>query len=147
MKGAREFYKIFSNAAYKKCLIDGIKDVSSSFRKEYGGYANEIYKWGNVHFLLSEHARGRTFKIWLIDGKEQIEVYGVVDGNPGWTESYGWIKKGTWVKPVLKLIRDLEKEMARHDEEQAEIKRGIEREENKKIGATIDKFNKKFKVN
>ncbi len=145
MNGARKYHSIFHKAGNKKLFIDSLEDVSREFINKYGGYAHKIYKWGIVHFLLDHHARGDTFKIWLIDGSEKIEVYGIVSGQPGWTESYGWTKKGTWVKPILQFIMKLEKEIAKYDEQQAEIGRDIEREKNKEIGAVVNKFNDIFR--
>jgi len=82
MKGAREFARLFDTGQY-----------------------------GQLYIVSGSHARGRTFKIFVLpEGEEAkgngpnnpplnenaVEVYGVVSGNPGWTESYGWKKQGPW---------------------------------------------------
>jgi len=38
--------------------------------------------------------------------KNAVEVYGVIGGNPGWTERYGWIHKGKWVDDFQIMVND-----------------------------------------
>jgi len=67
---------------------------------------------GRLYFVSSSHARGKTFRIYVLpEGEEAIpngdcnaplnpngvEVYGPVSGQCGWTENYGWIHNGKWV--------------------------------------------------
>lgn len=71
----------------------------------------ETGQHGQLYIVSGRHARGRTFHIFVLpEGEEAkgngpnnpplnadaVEVYGVIDGNPGWTESYGWKKQGPW---------------------------------------------------
>jgi len=70
MKGARE---------YRKYLKRG-KTEHESLIIEFG-----------------QHARGDTLHISIKTTEGILEVYGVVGGQPGWTESYGWLHKGPWV--------------------------------------------------
>jgi hypothetical protein len=81
---------------------------------------------GNLYFLCGSHARGKTFKIFIlpdIDGRpgkaitngpsnppvnrDTVEVYGITSGQPGWTESYGWLHKGKWEQDVEEIYTRL----------------------------------------
>ncbi len=82
MKGAREFAELFKSGQY-----------------------------GRLYITAGGHARGSTFHIQVLPEGEKavanssnnlctnadaVEVYGVVAGNPGWTEEYGWLLTGLW---------------------------------------------------
>lgn len=66
-------------------------------------------QYGPLYIVSGHHARGRTFYAYLLepgqvlapstrqgpnnkhpDLRENQEVFGVVRGQPGWTEEYGW---------------------------------------------------------
>lgn len=85
MKGAREYAELLGTGTFEK-----------------------------LSYESNSHARGRTFHIWIIDadGNRGVEVYGIVSGNPGWTEEYGWLHSGGWVDDFEKLVKSkkLEKE-------------------------------------
>jgi len=89
MQGAREFAKLFKTGQY-----------------------------GKLYIVSGNHARGRTFQIQILPkdevaipngennlclNKDAVEVYGVTGGNPGWSESYGWLHRGPWEKDFKKL--------------------------------------------
>lgn len=72
-----------------------------------------------LYLVSGSHARGRTFNIYVLpDGeaaipngsqnpplnKDAVEVYGVVSGNPGWTESYGWLHAGRWQNDFADMV-------------------------------------------
>lgn len=92
--------------------------------KEYA----ELLGTGNFEKLSFEsgsHARGKTFHVWILgnDGKRSVEVYGVVGGNPGWTESYGWLHSGKWQDDFEKLVASTKlKNEARLASEQVKAK-------------------------
>ena len=71
----------------------------------------ETGQHGRLYMVSSQHARGRTFRIYVLpEGEEAIangrhnpplnenavEVYGICGGHPGWTEWYGWKHEGPW---------------------------------------------------
>lgn len=87
----------------------------------------ETGQYGKFYFVSYRHARGDTFKIFILpEGEEAIgngksnaplnenavEVYGVISGNPGWTECYGWLYNGKWVKDFNELVKNREAELA-----------------------------------
>lgn len=66
-------------------------------------------QYGPLYIVSGSHARGRTFYAYLLDPGQVLahstrqgpnnkhpgidghqEVFGVVRGQPGWTEEYGW---------------------------------------------------------
>jgi hypothetical protein len=53
-------------------------------------------QYGKLRIVSSEHARGKTFHIYIGSKDNEVEVFGIISGNPGWTESYGWKHKGPW---------------------------------------------------
>jgi len=78
----------------------------------------EVFKYfeqiGRLVFVPGCHASGRTFFIFVLPQGEEaesnpprnrnaVEVYGVVGGNPGWTEWYGWKFNGPWQQDVKKI--------------------------------------------
>ncbi len=81
-------------------------------------------------FILSEsHARGSTFHLYVLPDdkpvtspRDGVEVYGIVSGNPGWTESYGWLHDGPWVKDFEELVIAKRKELAAAEAKRMEIK-------------------------
>jgi len=115
MQGAREFARLFRTGQY-----------------------------GRLYLVSGEHARGRTFHIYVLPKDEEVvrnglnnpplnsksvEVYGIVSGQPGWTESYGWIHHGQWKEDFAKLVKEAS---ARQDaKELAEIADKIKFEEEK----------------
>ena len=70
---------------------------------------------GRLYLKSGQHARGKTFHIYVlpegesafVEGKwnpKAVEVYGIVRGQPGWTESYGWLHKGKWEEDFHALV-------------------------------------------
>lgn len=115
MNGAREYARMFSSGQHGRLYLDS----------------------GN-------HARGLTFHIWVlpsgvsvdmnnprsIDGA--VEVYGVVDGRPGWTESYGWLHHGKWELDFAALVESRKVEIAQNIAIRESEKRAREEAETKR---------------
>lgn len=120
MKGAREFAKLFKTGQY-----------------------------GKLYITSGDHARGETFHIQILPegetakpnggqnlclNSDAIEVYGIVAGQPGWTESYGWLHEGEWQDDFRKLVTSKQMELADKEtqnqvtaEEVAKEKRAMEK--------------------
>lgn len=81
--------------------------------------------WGTVKFTIGSaniimqighHARGNVAHICIEnESDERLEVYGILGGNPGWSEYYGWTKQGPWVKYIENLLDELEREINAKD--------------------------------
>ena len=88
-------------------------------------------QYGRLYCVSGEHARGKTFRVFVLpEGEEAksngphnaplnsdaVEVFGITDGQPGWTETYGWIHEGPWVADLEKLALSFELKR-RHEED------------------------------
>ena len=98
MKGAREYAKLFKTGQY-----------------------------GKLYITVGKHARGYFFHIHVLPNSEEaipngesnpcvnanaVEVYGIIGGNPGWTEEYGWLHTGKWGQDFLELVKKKKSEIA-----------------------------------
>jgi len=74
--------------------------------RSYYNLFKETQQIGKLYIVLSCHARGRTFMVFVLPegelavrngdcnpplNKDAIQVYGVVSGQTGWSEQYGWL--------------------------------------------------------
>jgi hypothetical protein len=91
---------------------------------------------GRLYLVRGEHARGKTFHIWVLPTaepvagmpwsvKDAVEVYGITGGQPGWTETYGWLHRGKWEQDFAALA----------EARRAEIATGVARLEQEKADA------------
>ena len=126
MKGARKYARLFKTGQYEKLYITS-----------------------------SSHARGDTFTIQVLpEGEEAkpngsnnqclndnaIEVYGVISGNPGWTEEYGWKHKGKWQEDFEKLVRSKEMEIESKNTMNQVSSKEIEKAEKERVSNLLGKY-------
>ncbi len=64
---------------------------------------------GRLYISTGDHARGKTLHVYVLpkdvelqenkkpELNNAVEVYGILGGQPGWTEFYGWKAQGKWV--------------------------------------------------
>lgn len=98
MKGAREYAKLFKTGQY-----------------------------GKLYITVGRHARGHFFHIQILpEGEDAIpngesnpcindnavEVYGIIGGQPGWIEQYGWLHEGKWQQNFNELVEKRKIEIA-----------------------------------
>ena len=80
-------------------------------------------QYGKLYLSSGEHARGKTFHIWALPSdtnitrtpwynKDAVEVYGILGGQPGWTEYYGWLHRGKWEQDFAELLEKRRVEIA-----------------------------------
>ena len=106
MNGAREYATMFSSGQY-----------------------------GRLYLISGEHARGKTFHIWVSPSTDKhlgepwsdplaVEVYGITGGNPGWSETYGWLYYGRWTQDFADLVKarqaEIAGDVARREQEKAD---------------------------
>lgn len=87
----------------------------------------ESGQYGRLYIASGSHARGRTFRIFVLpEGAvtteknnwnaprvpDIVEVFGIVSGQPGWTETYGWLHKGPWVDDFMALVEKRREQIA-----------------------------------
>jgi hypothetical protein len=87
----------------------------------------ETGQHGRLYLVSGRHARGRTFQIFILPegeeaiqnsdnaplNKDAVEVYGVVHGQPGWNESYGWLYEGKWETDFIQLAKERYDELSK----------------------------------
>ena len=85
---------------------------------------------GRLFIKQHSHARGATLRMWVLpegvmveENKypctpPAVEVYGVTSGQPGWTETYGWLHAGPWQEDFHKIV-----EVARSRKARLELER------------------------
>jgi len=84
--------------------------------KEYSELFKGNEQHGKLYIKRDSHARGTTLHVWVLPTdeklqgsiyscKEAIEVYGITGGQPGWTETYGWLHKGKWKEDFEKIVK------------------------------------------
>lgn len=94
---------------------------------------------GRFYYVSGKHARGLTFHIQILPIDEEaipngpnnlclnedaVEVYGVIGGQPGWTEVYGWLHRGPWEEDFERAVEEVKAE--RFDERQDKIEEKIQ---------------------
>lgn len=120
MNGAREFAELFPTGQY-----------------------------GRLYLVSGSHARGKTFHIYVLPAdvtaipngsqnrclnKDAVEVYGITGGQPGWTESYGWLYGGKWQSDFAALVADKKAEIVKLEEARAAARQlKIQQEEQRKL--------------
>lgn len=61
-------------------------------------------QYGKLRIQTGSHARGYYFHIFIGNRGNEVEVYGILGGQPGWTEWYGWKHDGPWKQDFEKLV-------------------------------------------
>lgn len=124
MKGAKEYANLFKTAQY-----------------------------GRLYIVSGFHARGKTFQIWVLpeglseaSGRsyplcsDAVEVYGVIGGNPGWSEQYGWLHKGKWQQDFKLLCEEKKKEQAEHQKSNKAKAQEAAEEEQKRVQELLNHY-------
>ena len=104
---------------------------------------------GRLYILPSSHARGRTFRIYVLPENEKViengginpplngdavEVYGVISGQLGWTEVYGWLYKGRFIEDFSTILnKRVQLKQEGNLKRNAKIEKEKEREVNRKL--------------
>lgn len=88
---------------------------------EYAQLFTEAIQIDRLYLLPGEHARGKTFRIFVLPegekviengginaplNKDAVEVYGITGGQPGWTETYGWLHDGEWRRDFMRMAAE-----------------------------------------
>ena len=93
-------------------------------------------QYGKLYIVSGRHARGQTFHIYVLPegvkakhngtnnpplNEDAVEVYGVLGGQRGWTEYYGWTYEGKWKEDFMKLVEEKKKEADRFFDKAMEV--------------------------
>ena len=94
-----------TTARYKKG-----KGINMNGAREYGRlFNNGDTVIGKLTINTGCHARGQWLHIYVNDGENRVEVYGITGGHPGWTETYGWLREGPWQEDFRNIVEELTK--------------------------------------
>lgn len=121
--------------------------------KEYA-WMFKTGQFDRLYIVSGSHARGSTFRIQVLPegvkaipngpnmclNKDAVEVYGVISGNPGWTESYGWLHQGKWQEDFEKLVKERQLELQLQEEESARRLALIKEEEQARQKQLLDSY-------
>lgn len=106
-------------------------------------------QYGKLVVFRGYHARGATLRVFVLKDEapvvnifaaEAVEVYGIIDGQPGWTERYGWKHKGPWQEDFERIVFEM-REKNRKEEKERELQR-LEREKGEaaKVRAILEAY-------
>lgn len=92
---------------------------------------------GKLYLLPGSHARGKTFSVYVLPEDEDadiqyesnppinkniVEVFGVIGGQCGWTEYYGWIHRGKWENDLNAVFDTRKKEIEENNKKASDEK-------------------------
>jgi len=103
--------------------------------KEYAVLFNSG-RYGNFRIESGKHARGYEFHVFICTPEGETEVYGILGGQPGWTEYYDWLYTGPWEYDFKKLVKKqikIKEEQNKNNRLKLEIRQRINREKIIKI--------------
>jgi hypothetical protein len=122
MKGARHYVQTINNA----------RALSGEYKK------GRRFIDGKLLIELGQHARGYTLRVSVISREaadrlatlspeedpmtcfnqgDLVEVFGDLgNGQPGWTEEYGWLHEGPWQADFIQYIERCQQQIAAAEE-------------------------------
>ena len=108
-------------------------------------------QFGRLYFRSHYHARGKVFHIYVLPegepaqpngpngplNKSAVEVYGITGGQPGWTETYGWLHRGAWEQDFAAQVELRRAEIEAHQALVAQAKADGEAQEANRQAALL----------
>jgi hypothetical protein len=115
----------------------------------------ETGQYGRFYIVSGRHARGKTFHIYILPegsngmgngpnnpplNSDAVEVYGVIGGNPGWTESYGWLHHGKWEDDFANLVAEIIADRIQEEKRRIEFRAQREAAAKERMEALLAKY-------
>lgn len=108
-------------------------------------------QYGKLYFQSSSHARGNTFRIWILPTTETIhdfpwkvegavEVYGITGGQPGWTETYGWLHEGKWQQDFYEIVEARELQIKQEMDEKRVAQEEKDRQQEARVKKLLESY-------
>ena len=111
-------------------------------------------QYGRLYLSSGDHARGKTFHIYVLPegvsaiangqnrprNKGIVEVYGITGGNPGWTETYGWLHRGKWEQDFADMVETRTAEIDAEDATRAQQRADAASAEDGRVAALLLKY-------
>ena len=69
-----------------------------------------------------------------------VEVYGITGGQPGWTETYGWLHRGKWEQDFAALVEKRRTEIAGQEAARAQQRADAESSEARRKAALLQAY-------
>ena len=122
---------------------------------EYNILFKETHQKGRLFFVVSSHARGRTFRVFVLPEGEaaiengssnaplnsnSVEVFGQIGGHSGWTDFYGWIHKGKWQDDFNKYVEVLKEQKETYRRKLDKAKQTREAQEAKELERNLSNY-------
>lgn len=120
--------------------------------REYAELFKKSQQHGKLYLQVGSHARGKTFCIWVLPSEERlsnvsvhnvkdaVQVYGITGGQPGWTETYGWLHKGKWQEDFEKLVNSKKLEREAEREKREVLDEEAEKERKQKVKSLLSAY-------
>jgi len=117
-----------------------------------------LFKTGQyekLYLVSGQHARGVTFYIQILPegeiarsngnnnlcvNEDAVTVYGVISGQLGWSERYGWIHEGPWMDDFEKLVKKAEFDKEEKENERKTLLNYQIEKEQKRIKDLLDAY-------
>ena len=118
----------------------------------YDLFKGKSQQIGRLFMRCSRHARGRCFEIYVLpegvevkgkfigDAISAVEVYGMISGRRGRTESYGWVHKGKWQDDFSEMILSKKEEGDAERFKYNEDVRAAEIEKKAKVNSLLSSY-------
>lgn len=121
-------------------------------------YYAELFKtgqYGCLYMVSGSHARGKTFHIYVLPANEKavenggnnpplntkaVEVYGIIGGQPGWTEKYGWKHEGKWMSDFDELVKEAKRDRNEKTIKEQKEKEALERNKKQRDKELLDSY-------
>jgi hypothetical protein len=97
-------------------------------------------QYGYLRIYSGEHARGKYFHIYIGRKENEVEVYGILGGHPGWTEWYGWIHEGPWQQDFEKEIEKRKAELTAEFERSRQYKARTIQNESDRVKSVLRQY-------
>ena len=122
---------------------------------EYNILFKESHQKGRLFFVVSDHARGTTFRVFVLPAGEDaikngssnaplnsnaVEVFGQIGGNLGWTDFYGWIHKGKWQDDFNEYVEVLKEQKETYRRKLDKAKQAREAQEAKELERNLSNY-------
>lgn len=142
------------SAKQQKRRVRTLKGNEMNGARDFAGLF-QTGQYGRLYLVSASHGRGRTFRIYVLPegeaaipngacngplNSDAVEVYGAVSGNPGWSESYGWLHEGRWQGDFSRLINARSAELAAAAEAQADAQKARDDQDKVKKLALLSNY-------
>ena len=120
---------------------------------EYCHLFPKMEQFGRLIVWPKSNARGKTFHIyvvpknfkaasngWCPSPENDVEVYGVIGGNSGHSEEYGWVHHGPWEKDFAIVCHARRLQLEKQEAIGRQLMAGQKNDEANRIQNLLDQY-------